>query len=105
MRQAGPHESLDPEDVTTLALSQRFLDEGGFALGEGNGYWTWWESNKSVLLTIDGDSHTYLLRCPADGAACQRVADLGPRTTQSDSSQSHHGWARNWGFSRAPASQ
>ena len=49
-----------------------------FALVEGAaGYWTWWESNESVLLTVDADLHTYLLRCSATGVTCQRVADLG----------------------------
>ena len=105
VRQAGPPDSVDPEDVITVALSQALLDAAPVTLGEGNGYWTWWESNESVLLSVDGDSHTFLLRCSVDGAACQRVADLGPGTTQSDASLSSPAWARNWGFARAPVSQ
>ena len=104
VRPAGPPDSLDAKDVIPLALSQALLDRAGIALGYEKGYWVWWESNESVLLPVDGDSHTYLLRCPADGGACQRVADLGPDTTQSDSSPPYPDWVRNWGFARAPAS-
>ena len=63
----------------------------------------WWESNESVLLTVDGDSQTYLVRCPADGGACQRVIDFGTLAYPDDGS--HADWANDWGFAQAPASQ
>ena len=103
VRPVGPDDEFDPNDVITLPPSGPELAER-FALVEGAaGYWTWWESNESVLLTVDADLHTYLLRCSATGVTCQRVADLGTDTAPRDSS--FRDWMRNWGFARAPVSR
>ncbi|GAA4406565.1 hypothetical protein GCM10023168_21630 [Fodinibacter luteus] len=106
VRPVGPDESLDPQDVITLPPSEPELAERYF-LGEGEeGYWTWWESDESVLITVDADLYTYLLRCSATGAACERVADLGSSDIASkDSYPSFYDWMRNWAFARAPVSR
>ncbi|GAA4398840.1 hypothetical protein GCM10023168_05320 [Fodinibacter luteus] len=101
VRRVGPDDSVAPEDVTTLAVSKEFPQDARFALGDGL---VWWESNDSVLFTIDSDLRTYLLRCSANGDACQRVTDLGPWNTQT------HPYTPNWEngawqFARAPVSQ
>ena len=56
-----------------------------FPWAKVDGYWMWWESNESVLLTLDGDVHTYLVRCSTTGGSCQRVVDLGTDTPERDS--------------------
>jgi hypothetical protein len=97
VRPAGPDGSLAPQDVSTLAISQAFPDME-FVLGGGEGSWQWWESNDSVLIGVDSDRRTYLVRCSASGGPCQRVADLGPATTQTPN------WKGDWEFASAPAS-
>ncbi|GAA4398879.1 hypothetical protein GCM10023168_05390 [Fodinibacter luteus] len=101
VRPVGPDNSVEPEDVITLALPK--ADSVTRILGEGDGYWVWWESNESLLFPVDGDLHTYLLRCSPTGGACQRVADLGTDTAPTDSS--FKDWMRGWGFARAPVTQ
>ncbi|GAA4398895.1 hypothetical protein GCM10023168_05430 [Fodinibacter luteus] len=106
VRPVGPDASLEPQDVTTLSLSQVLPSYNSIHLDDSNGYWVWWESNDSVLVSVDGDSRTYLVRCPADGGDCQRVVDLAPRTDtphQADGSYYPH-WD-GWAFARAPVSQ
>ena len=102
VRPVGP-DAGDPDDVMTVALPQAFYDQAGFEVGDRNGYWTWWETNESVLLSVDGDLQTYLLRCSANGGACQRVVDFGTLTYQTDAAEVE--WADDWGFARAPVSQ
>jgi hypothetical protein len=97
VRPAGPDDSVDPKDVKTLSISQEFPSTE-FVLGSGNGNWVWWESNDSVLIAVDGDLRTYLVRCSATGGPCQRVADLGPLATQTPN------WEGDWEFARAPVS-
>ena len=102
-RPVGPEDSVDPKDVITLMLSEEFPKEG-FGLGDGNGSWVWWESNDSVLFTVDSDLRTYLLRCSATGGPCQRVVDLGPWATQTHPYVPD--WeGGDWEFARAPLSQ
>lgn len=107
VRPVGPDDSFNPTDVSTLSLSQE-LHGSPFDLREGNGHWVWWESNESVLLAVDGDLRSYLVRCSAAGAACQRVLDLGPWTDtnhQEDSQFDPYWLGGGWAFGRAPASQ
>ena len=107
VRPVGPDDSFDPKDVSTLSLPQA---AGGspFDLHEANGHWVWWESNESVLLAVDGDLRSYLVRCPATGGACQRVLDLGPWTDtnhQQDSQYDPYWLSGGWAFGRAPVSK
>ena len=77
-------------------------------MNDGNGHWVWWESNESVLIAVDGDLRSYLVRCSADGGACQRVVDLGPWTDtnhQKDSQFDPYWLGGGWAFGRAPVSQ
>lgn len=103
VRPVGPDDSLDPNDVTTLSFSQLlppYLNP--INLGDSNGHGVWWESNASVLLTILGDSNTYLVRCPADGAACERAADFGTTVPPPDGEDPES--VEGWEFAQAPAS-
>ena len=59
-----------------MAISQEFPDENS-CWANGDGYWEWWESNESVLIAVDSDRQTYLVRCSATGGPCQRVIDFG----------------------------
>ncbi len=103
VRPVGPDDSLDPNDVTMLSLSQMLPPYiHPIYLGDSNEYGVWWESNESVLLTIHGDSSTYLVRCPADGGACQRAADFGASAPPPDGSNAD--WIAGWVFAQAPAS-
>ena len=103
VRPVGPEDSVDPKDVITLAAFPGF-PKAGFGLGDGNGYWVWWESNDSVLFTVDSDPRTYLLRCSATGGPCQRVVDLGPWATQTHPYDPD--WeGGDWEFARAPVSR
>ena len=100
VRPVGPADSLAPNDVTTLSLSKA-VPEATFSLYEGDGFEPWWESNESVLVTVHGDFHNYLVRCPSTGAACQRVADFGPWVVQTDPSLPP--WAgADWAFAQTP---
>jgi hypothetical protein len=103
VRPVGPSKSLDPKDVITLPLPKP-NPATRFTLGDGEGdEWVWWESNESVLVSIDGDRIPYLVRCSSTGGACQRVAELGPFTPRTDGVRPN--WSRNWGFALAPLSQ
>ena len=102
VRPVGPDDTLDPHGITTLSISQRLPPYiHPIYLGDSNEYGVWWESNDSVLLTVDGDSNTYLVRCPADGGACERAADLG--TTASPPDGSNAQWVEGWVFAQAAA--
>ena len=106
VRPVGPDDSLDPEDVSTLSLSD-VVPYPLFNLNEPE-HWVWWESNESVLVAVDGDQRSYLVRCPADGGACQRVVDLGPWTDtnhQTDSQFYPYWQSGGWAFARAPISR
>lgn len=103
MRPVGPDDALEPNDVTTLSLSQMLPPHiHPIYLGDSNDYGVWWESNDSVLLTIHGDSNTYMVRCPSDGEACQRAADFGPNAPPPDGPDADR--IAGWVFAQAPAS-
>ncbi|GAA4406540.1 hypothetical protein GCM10023168_21570 [Fodinibacter luteus] len=106
VRPVAPDDQLDPKDVSTLSLSDA-VPYPLFDLNEPE-HWVWWESNESVLIAVDGDLRSYLVRCPATGGTCQRVLDLGPWTDanhQQDSQHDPYWLSGGWAFGRAPVSR
>jgi hypothetical protein len=103
VRQVGLGQSAESGNEISLSLPTGAPKEPLPWSGDNrDAYWVWWEADDSVLLTVDGDANTYLVRCSPTGGPCQRVADLGTDTPQRDGEPLD--WERDWGFARAPLS-
>ena len=103
VRPVGQGEAAEAKDEVTLSLPTG-VPKVPLPWSDDNrdAYWVWWEADDSVLLTVDGDSNTYLVRCSPAGGICERVVDLGTDTPQTDGAPLD--WEADWGFARAPLS-
>lgn len=103
VRPVGPRGSSESKNEIDLPLPTGAPKEPLPWSGDNrDAYWVWWEADDSVLLTVDGDSTTYLVRCAPTGGTCERVVDLGTDGPQTDGHPLD--WENDWGFARAPLS-
>ena len=103
VRPVGQGQSAESKEAIALLLPTGTPKEPlPWSGGNRDAYWVWWEADDSVLLTVDGDTNTYLVRCSPTGGVCERVVDLGTDTPQTDGEPLD--WENYWGFARAPLS-
>ena len=88
-----------PEGIPHMTLWHGYSDRGIWSV--------WWESNATVLLDAFIDGTSYLIRCSANGTACEKVFELGPGNDPEPDQGAFYNpdWKTQWVFARARLSE